>query len=65
MLGTSQCRVGIRCKGASQKEKQKVSSSWKENSVMAFSISAKWEVGLREAGTQAELRLLGICELRE
>ena len=49
----------------SQKEKQKVSSSWKENSMMAFSISAKWEVELREAGTQAELRLLGICELRE
>ena len=33
--------------------------------MMAFSISAKWEVELREAGTQAELRLLGICELRE
>ena len=33
--------------------------------MMAFGISAKWEVELREAGTQAELRSSGVCELRE
>ena len=60
-----QCHVGIRCKGPSQKKKQEVSSSWKENSMIVCGISAKWEVELREAGTQAELRSSGICEPRE
>ena len=60
-----QCHVGIRCKGPSQKKKQEVSSSWKENSMIVCGISAKWEVELREAGTQAELRSSGVCEPRE